>query len=96
MSEANIIRAVKEVHQRFLRTGEVSGSGSDVAFYNAILHLIPTGITSAAIGSLDLKNMAAFFALLTDFVECYLEDKDDMRSTTLDKLARHIQWGDSV
>jgi hypothetical protein len=93
MSEANIIRAVKEVHQRYLRTGEVSGSGSDVAFYNAILHLIPTGITSAAIGSLDLKNMAAFFALLTDFVEA---DKDDMRSTTLDRLARHIQWGDTV
>jgi|13_taG_2_1085334.scaffolds.fasta_scaffold09461_7 hypothetical protein len=93
MSEANIIRAVKEVHQRFLRTGEVSGSHSDVAFYNAILHLIPTGITSAAIGSLDLKNLSAFSMLLTNFIET---NEDEKRSATLDKLARHIQWGETV
>lgn len=93
MSEAYIIRAVKDVHSRYLRTGEVSGSGSEVAIYNAIKGLIPTGITSAAIGTLDLKNMAAMVALLTEFIET---DEDEKRSTTLDKLARHIQWGDTV
>lgn len=93
MSEANIIRAVKEVHRRYLTTGEVSGSHSDVVLYNAILHLIPTGITSAAIGSLDLRNAVAFVNVLFDFV---VTENDESRSTTLDKLARHIQWGDSV
>lgn len=93
MSEAYIILCIQDVHARYLRTGEVCGSDSEVAIYKAIQGLIPTGITSAAIGTLDLKNMAAFVALLTEFVEA---DKDEKRSTTLDRLARHIQWGDTV
>ena len=93
MSEAYIIQAIKNVHSRYLATGEVSGSGSEVVLYNAIKGLIATGITSAAIGSLDLKNLSAFNMLLTNFIET---GEDEKRSATLDKLARHIQWGDSV
>jgi hypothetical protein len=93
VSDAYIIRAVKDVHSRYLSTGEVSGSDSEVAIYNAIKGLIPTGITSAAIGTLDLKNNAAMDAMLTEFVAT---TKDEKRSTTLDRLARHIQWGDAV
>ena len=81
MSKAYIIRAVEDVHARFLTTGEVSGSHSEVAIYKAIQGLIPTGITSAAIGTLDLQNKAAMDAMLTEFVEALIEfveaDKDE-------------------
>jgi len=92
-----ITTSVKTVHARSMR----DGSGSEMTCYNLVKALINTGLTSAAIGSLDLGNQRVVLSMLRELVDAHLlSDKEEREQAIAEsqasKLARHLQWGDEI
>lgn len=92
-----ITRSVKTVHARSIR----AGSSSEMACYELLQALIPTGLTSATLGTLDLGNQQAALNMLRELVNAHLlpdkeERKQAIAKSQVSKLARHMRWGDNI
>lgn len=89
-----ITRSVKNVHARQSKMG----SGSEMTCYNLVKALIPTGLTSAAIGTLDIGNRQAIINMLRELIDAHDFGNDDnaVADTQASKLARHINWGEEI
>ena len=92
-----ITTSVKTVQSRESK----SGSHSEMCAYDLVKALISAGLTSAALGVLDLGNQRNIILKLKELVDAHLiEDDEERKQAILDakisKLARHIHWGDEV
>lgn len=90
-----ISRSVMRVQARPDR----DGSSSEMACYELVKALMPTGMTSAMLGDLDLGNQRRVLLMLKELVEANLiEDRDERNEavgrTQASLLARFMQWGE--
>ena len=92
-----ITTCVKTVQSRESK----SGSHSEMCAYDIVKALIPTGLTSAAVGVLDLGNQRNLLLKLKELVDAHLLEDEEQRTQAIvdaqiSKLARHIHWGEKV
>ena len=92
-----ITTSVKTVQSRESK----SGSHSEMCAYDFVKALIPTGLTSAAVGVLDLGNQRNILLMMKELVDAHLLEDDEERTQAIvdakiSKLARHIHWGEKV
>lgn len=90
-----ITRSVMRVQARPDR----DGSSSEMTCYNLVKALLPTGLTSAMLGSLDLGNQRRVLLMLKELIDANLiEDRDERNEavgrTQASLLARFMQWGE--
>lgn len=90
-----ISRSVARVQARSIQ----DGSSSEMTCYDLVKALMPTGLTSAMVGSLDLGNQRRVLLMLKELVEANLiEDRDERKEavgrTQASLLARFMQWGE--
>jgi hypothetical protein len=89
-----ISRSVMRVKRRSIETG----SSSEMACYDLVKALIPTGITRAEVGSLDLGNQQSVLLMLRELVDAHLlsdkvEREQAIANTQASLLADYINWG---
>ena len=89
-----ISRSLMRVQERSIQ----DGSSSEMTCYELVKALIPTGLTRAALGSLDLGNQRRVLLMLKELVEANLiEDRDErkeaVKETQASLLADYIKWG---
>lgn len=90
-----ISRSVMRVQARSIQ----DGSSSEMACYDLVKALIPTGLTRSALGSLDLGNQRRVLLMLKELVEANLiEDREERNEavgrTQASLLTRFMQWGE--
>ena len=90
-----ITRSVMRVQAR----PDKDGSSSEMTCYNLLKALLPTGLTNAMLGSLDLGNQRRVLLMLKELIEANLiEDRDERNEavgrTQASLLARFMQWGE--